>query len=214
MLGWPVLSVVGLASASLMLSACFGSEAGRTEDRETGDREYNAALTQETKLSASDAAARDRFGRSVAIAGDTVVVGTPRDDEAGRSSGAAYVFTRSGTTWAQEAKLTASDAAAKDRLGRRVAIAGDTVVVGAAGDDDAGSSSGAAYVFTRSSTTWTEAAKLTASDGAAGERSGRSVAIAGDTVVVGTPRDDEAGSTSGAAYVFSPPSEEGEGEGG
>ena len=211
MLGWPVLSVVGLASASLMLSACFGSEAGTTQDRETGDREYNAALTQETKLSASDAAARDRFGRSIAIAGATALVGAPRDDDAGFNSGSARVFTRSGATWTQEAKLIASDAVAKERFGRRVAIAGDTAVVGASRDDDASARSGAAYVFTRSGATWTQEAKLIASDGAAGDRFGRSVAIAGDTAMVGASRDDDAGRDSGSAYVFSPLPEQGEG---
>ena len=100
-------------------------------------------------------------------------------------SGSAYVFTRTGTTWTEQAKLTASDGAADDRFGSSVAIAGDTIVVGAYWDDDNGSDSGSAYVFTRTGTTWTEQAKLTASDGAADDQFGRSVAIAGDTIVVG-----------------------------
>ena len=87
-------------------------------------------------------------------------------------------------------------------------------MVGAPRDDDAGRGSGSAYVFTRSGATWTQEAKLIASDGAAGDRFGRSVAIAGDTAMVGASRDDDAGTDSGSAYVFSPLPEQGEGEGG
>ena len=106
---------------------------------------------------------------SVAIAGDTIVVGASDDDnDNGTNSGSAYVFTRTGTTWTEQAKLTASDGAAVDYFGRSVAIAGDTIVVGAyLMMTDNGTSSGSAYVFTRTGTTWTEQAKLTASDGAA-----------------------------------------------
>ena len=122
---------------------------------------------------------------SVAIAGDTIVVGAWLDDDNGTDSGSAYVFTRTGTTWTEQAKLTASDGAADDQFGISVAIAGDTIVVGAYRDDDNGTDSGSAYVFTRTGTTWTQQAKLTASDGAADDQFGSSVAIAGDTIVVG-----------------------------
>jgi PKD repeat protein len=103
--------------------------------------------TQQAKLTASDGATFDRFGASVAISGDTVVVGAHFDGDAGFVSGSAYVFVRSGTTWTQQAKLTAADAAGGNRFGDSVAISGDTVVVGAASDDDAGPLSGSAYVF-------------------------------------------------------------------
>ena len=94
----------------------------------------------------------------------------PLDDaDNGSDSGSAYVFMRTGTTWTEQAKLTASDGAAVDEFGVSVAIAGDTIVVGAWQDDDNGANSGSAYVFTRTGTTWTEQAKLTASDGAAGD---------------------------------------------
>ena len=96
---------------------------------------------------------------SVAIAGDTIVVGAYWDDDNGTNSGSAYVFTRTGTTWTEQAKLTASDGAADDQFGISVAIAGDTIVVGAYWDDDNGSDSGSAYVFTRTGTTWTRASQ-------------------------------------------------------
>ncbi len=155
--------------------------------------------TQEAKLTASDGAANDNFGRNVSIYGETVVIGAYKDDDA---KGSAYVFTRSGTTWTQEAKLTASDGAANDNFGRNVSIYGETVVIGAYTDDDKGSNSGSVYVFTRSGTTWTQEAKLTASDGAANDSFGSTVSIYGDTVVIGAYNNDDKGSNSGSAYVF------------
>jgi FG-GAP repeat len=158
--------------------------------------------TQQQKLTATDAAAGDRFGGSVAISGDRVVVGAQWDGDAGDASGSAYVFVRSGTTWDEEDKLTATDAAAGDRFGRSVAISEDTVVVGALWDDDAGDASGSAYVFVRSGTTWPEEDKLAATDAAAGDEFGRSVSVSGNIAVVGAWLDDDAGIDSGSAYVF------------
>ena len=155
--------------------------------------------SEQQKLTASDAAWNDDFGTSVALSGDTAVVGAPFDDDAGSASGSAYVFVRSGTRWSQQQKLTASDAAPNDDFGLAVALSGDTAVVGAIGDDDAGRVSGAAYVFVRSGTRWSEQQKLTASDAAAGIRFGNSVAVSGDTAVVGAYADD-------SAYVFVRPS--------
>jgi hypothetical protein len=167
---------------------------------------YNA------KLTASDGAADDRFGRSVAISGDTVVVGAYLDDDNETNSGSAYVFVKPGSGWATtnayNAKLTASDGATDDRFGRPVAISGDTVVVGAALDDKE-TNSGSVYVFVKPGSGWTTTsaynAKLTASDGAAYDFFGRSVAISGDTVVVGAYNDDDKGTDSGSAYVFVKP---------
>jgi len=154
---------------------------------------------EQAKLSASDGAVLDWFGISVAIMGDTIMVGAYNDDDNGTDSGSLYVFTRTGTTWTQQAKLTASDGAANDRFGTSVAIDGDTIVVGASGDDDNGSASGSARVFIRTGTTWMEQAKLTASDGLVGDEFGISVAILGDTIVVGA---NSFGTGSGSAYLF------------
>ena len=101
---------------------------------------------------ASDAAAADQFGNSVAISGETVVVGAPLDDgAAGPNQGSAYVFVRSGGVWSQQQKLLASDAAASDKFGNSVAISGETIVVGARFDAGAaGNAQGSAYVFVRS----------------------------------------------------------------
>ncbi|KAH8084483.1 hypothetical protein JL720_7981 [Aureococcus anophagefferens] len=158
------------------------------------------------KLVASDAAEDDYFGRSVAVSGDLVVAGAYGNGDAGSSSGSAYVFrtTNDGASWTQTAKLVASDAAAGDFFGTSVAVSGDLVVVGAPCNDDAGPYSGSAYVFrtTNDGTTWSETAKLVASDAAEDDESGFSVAVSGDLVVVGAPCNADAGSYSGSAYVF------------
>jgi len=158
--------------------------------------------SQQAKLTALDGAVGDAFGRSVAISGDTAIVGAHGDDDKGSNSGSAYVFTRSATTWTQEAKLTASDAAQGDTFGWSVAISSDTAIVGAYGDDGY---SGSAYIFQRSGDAWTQRAKLTASDGNQSDYFGVSVAISGDTAIVGAHGDDDNGSTSGSAYVFTEP---------
>ena len=167
-----------------------------------------ATWSEQAKLTASDPAAGDHFGYYIAVEGDTLVAGARFNDDAGTNSGSAYVFTRSGTTWSEQAKLTADDAAAEDMFGIGVSVEGDTVVVGARGHDDDGADSGAAYVFTRSGATWTQADKLTAGDAAAGDMFGGSVDISGGNIVVGALGDDDAGSESGSAYVFEPSDEE------
>jgi FG-GAP repeat/Bacterial Ig-like domain (group 1)/Right handed beta helix region len=160
-----------------------------------------AAASEQAKLTAFDGAAADLFGRSVAVSGDTAVVGAPQDDSL---RGSAYVFTRTGSTWTAQAKLTAADGAAFDNFGGSVAVSGDTAVVGAHNDKlGANFGQGSAYVFTRTGSTWTAQAKLTAADGAANDHFGNSVAVSGDTAVVGA-WNDEVGPNEGqgSAYVF------------
>ena len=153
---------------------------------------------QIAKLLANDGAAGDRFGRSVAISGATVIVGALGDDDNGPNSGSAYLFDT--ITGRQIAKLLANDGAAGDLFGRSVAISGATAIVGASYDDDNGSQSGSAYLF--DTTTGRQIAKLLANDGAAGDFFGRSVAISGTTAVVGAYLDDDNGTSSGSAYLF------------
>ena len=153
------------------------------------------------KLTASDAAVGDRFGYSVALSGNTAIVGAILDDDAGSQSGSAYLFdTASGS---QLFKLTASDAAADNFFGCSVSISGNRAIVGARRDDDAGSNSGSAYLFDVSDPcNPTETYKLTASDAAAGDEFGDSVAISGNTAIVGASWDDDPCSDSGSAYLF------------
>jgi hypothetical protein len=149
------------------------------------------------KLTASDGAASDQFGWSVAVSGSTIVVGAWLDDIGGNlDQGSAYVFDRHGGSWVETQKLTASDGAARDHFGWSVAISGSTVVAGTIGGN---SFQGSAYVFNRQGGSWVDAQKLSASDGASGDEFGYSVAIGGSTVVVGTIGGNTA---QGSAYVF------------
>ncbi|NOT02614.1 MAG: hypothetical protein HOP29_18565 [Phycisphaerales bacterium] len=158
--------------------------------------------TQQHNLTALDAETGDGLGVSVSVSDETAVVGAWDDDDAGTSSGSAYVFVRAGAVWTQQQKLTASDAAAGDLFGVSVSVSGDTAVVGAYGDDDAGLVSGSAYVYVRCGEAWIQQQKLTASDGAASDFFGISVCVSGDTAVVGAELDDGAVSDSGSAYVY------------
>ena len=166
-----------------------------------------ATATETAKLTASDGVVGDWFGQSVAVDGDTVVVGASEDD----GSGSAYVFTKAtDSVWTdatQTAKLTASDGDDFDEFGKSVAVDGDTVVAGAPNNDGYGS----AYVFIKPAAGWddaTQMAKLTpgaTDDGAAGLAGtfGAAVAVDGDTVVVGASAYS---GSQGRAYVFTKPS--------
>lgn len=159
--------------------------------------------TQQAKLRASDGASSDWFGFSVAVSGDTVVVGSRLDDPKGTDSGSAYVFTRTGTQWTEQAKIVPADGAGSDHFGYRVEVQGDTALVTALQDDDKGPDSGSAYIFERSAGVWTQQAKLVASPGAAFDNFGISSAFEGDRVLIGAYLDDDFGTDSGAAFMFS-----------
>ncbi|MGO8748092.1 MAG: IPT/TIG domain-containing protein [Thermoguttaceae bacterium] len=161
--------------------------------------------TQTAEVTAPDGAAGDSFGDAVAVSGNILVVGAEDAAVGGNSDqGAVYIFTESGSTWSETAKLTASDGAAGDYFGNALSVSGSTLVIGAPDAAVGGNSDqGAAYVFTESGSTWTQATKLTASDGAAGNYFGDSVSVSGNTVVVGASGATiGANSYQGAAYVF------------
>ena len=197
-----------------------------------------AAQQQETYIKASNAQAGDRFGTSIAVSGDTVVIGAPEEDSSATGvngneaddsltdSGAAYVFRRTGSTWTQEAYLTASNPGMFDSFGSSVAISGDTIVVAAANEesnaigvngnelDNSAVAAGAAYVFVRNGTTWTQQAYLKASNTESGDHFACDVSISGDTIVAGAwsedstvvgvngAQADNTAANAGAAYVF------------
>ena len=157
---------------------------------------------QVTTLHASDGAPLDAFGSALAVSGDVGVVGSWLDDDDGPGSGSAYVFERRGGTWSETAKLLPGAGAMSDNFGWSIGVDGDTIVVGAIGADGAAPNSGIAYVFERSGDEWTETATLVAEDGALDDIFAYSVAIDGDTIVVGSIFDDDLGPDSGSAYVF------------
>jgi len=164
--------------------------------------------SEQAKIQASDKEAGDLFGYSVAISSDgtTAIVGAYYEDTGGSNAGAAYIFTRSGTSWSEQAKIQASDAGYGDEFGYSVSISGDgtTAIVGARLEDTGGDNAGAAYIFTRSGTSWSEQAKIQASDVEAGDQFGYSVSISGDgtTAIVGAHFEDTGGVNAGAAYIF------------
>jgi len=195
--------------------------------------------SQQAYLKASNADPGDYFGYSVAVSGDTVVVGAiwedsnaidgPGDNNA-FDAGAAYVFVRSGTNWSQQAYLKASNAGVSDvfpdYFGYSVAVSGDTIVVGAIGEDSMATgvngnqtnnfagNSGAAYVFVRTGTSWSQQAYLKASNTGGDDWFGNAVAVSGGTVLVGALQEDSSATgvngdgsdnytpDSGAAYIF------------
>ena len=195
-------------------------------------------IAQQAYVKASNTDAGDLFGSSIAIFGDTVVVGAPNENSAATgingnqsnnsagNAGAAYVFVRNGSSWSQQAYLKASNTGAGDLFGISVAISGDTVVVGAQLEasaatgingnqsDNSAPDAGAAYVFVRKGATWTQQAYLKASNTDANDVFGRSVAISGNTIVVGASgeasaatgvngvQSDNSAPGAGAAYVF------------
>ncbi len=144
------------------------------------------------------------FGRLASMSDGVLVAGSNGERVAGVSqAGAARVFVGSGTTWGQQARLTAPVPGLLARFGVSVAAAGNTIVVGAQRDDHAGrDGAGSAYVFVRFGAAWGLQAQLTASDAEDGDGLGISVAISANTIVVGAFSEDGAGLNRGAAYVF------------
>jgi hypothetical protein len=177
-----------------------------------------AELTASNNISGEDA-----FGKSVAISGNTIAVGSPFQKVGASSQGAAYVFVMPSGGWAnktESAELTATDGSAPDELGYSVGVSGATVVAGARKHEVTEyADQGAAYVFTEPSGGWsgsqTQAQELTASDASTLDSLGESVAISGNTILAGAPRHLATGGAepneAGAAYIFGLGTESNEG---
>jgi len=162
--------------------------------------------TQTQKLTPTESPAGADFGYSIAANATTAIIGAPfttLTNDGNRHQGAAYVFTNDGGTWTQSQELIAGDFAAENQFGNSVAISGDTILI-AAYNAQIGENpyQGAAYIFTGSGGTWTQAQKLVASDGAGGDDFGSSVAMSGTTAFIGAPYAAGANSQQGAAYIF------------
>lgn len=153
---------------------------------------------QITKLLPADGAADALFGIDVALSNNIAVIGAAYDDDNGPRSGSAYLFNTSNGQ--QIAKLLPSDGTAHDWFGNDVAIYGSTVVVSSYRDDDMGIDSGSVYLF--NSDTGLQTAKITPIDGEEGDWFGKSIAVSGISLIVGSDKDDDNGQSSGSAYVF------------
>lgn len=155
--------------------------------------------TQQAKLVGSDTAAEDLFGSDVGLAGDTLVVGAWWHDTNGLfRAGQAYVFERSGTTWTETQVLAAKDADATDRFGYAIDVDGNRLAVGAWNDSDQVTGGGAAYVFEREASGWTQIQKLAPDDPVPLEAFGFALDLRGDLLAIGT----SSGNHPGATYVF------------
>jgi len=186
---------------------------GAYQDDDKGSRSGSAYIfqdngsswTQKAKLTASDGAADDVFGIKNCLSSDgkTAIIGAYVDDY---HTGSAYIFTNNGTTWQQQAKLTAGDAATRADFGSSVSLSsdGNVALIGEALDDTYGMNVGSAYIFTRSGSVWTQRKKLIASDRAVEDMFGYSVSLSSDgkTALIGAFGDDDKGSSSGSAYIF------------
>ncbi len=190
---------------------------GAAYDDDNGDSSGSAYIfvrdsgtgvwTEQQKLTAADGVAEDYFGYSVAINGDTAIVGAYNDYDAnGNYVGSAYIFVRDTGTgiWTQQQKIVASGVVNGGFFGLSVSIDTDTAIVGATADVSNNITSGSSYVFVRDSGTgiWSQQQKLVASDGAANDGLGTSVAISGDVAFIGAKSVDDKGTNSGAAYVY------------
>jgi hypothetical protein len=161
--------------------------------------------TQQAKLTGSTVVSGDEFGYSVAISGDTIVVGARAESSTDDAyNGDAYVFTRSGTTWSQQAKFSDTLSSGNSHFGYSVDIDGNTIVVGAPMDSPGTSDHrGRCHIYTRSGTSWSLQQSLASSTGDDYAYFGADVAIDGDTVVVGSSVEDSSGNNNcGAAYIF------------
>ena len=217
--GWAqeatLLAADGLADDQLGHAVAIDGDTivlGAFRDDHTGNGNAGSAYvfvrsgstwTQQAKLVGSGASAADLSGTSVAIAGDTIAVGSP-GDEVGmpNATGVVYIFVRSGSVWSQQAAIRPADSIAGDYFGHSVALSGNTLAAGASRDDDVGDSAGSAYIFVRSGSTWSQQAKLLASDGGFTDQFGWSIGISGDVVAVGAPYYDGAAIDTGVAYAF------------
>jgi hypothetical protein len=245
-----LFSPVVLSGDTLAVAATGEDSAARGIDGDEADdsaansgavyvfRRVGTSWQQEAYLKASNTDAGDRFGGGRGLSGDTLVVGAPDEasgatgvdgdqaDDSAEDSGAVYVFRRTGTTWAQEAYVKASNTDANDEFGSELAVSNDTLAVGAWAEDsaaqgvdgdqadDSAGISGAAYVFRRTGTAWQQTAYLKASNADEGDQFGVSLAISDDTLVIGTQvedsaatgingaQDDNAAENSGAVYIF------------
>jgi hypothetical protein len=196
--GWAVAIDDGTALVGANLDDDLGVDSGSAY----AFQDDGSGWAQVGKLHSPDGQKGDQFGFSVSVDGDTALVGSWLDDGLGVESGAAYVFVNDGLSWAETAKLQATNGKTCDLFGYSVAISGGQVVAGAPGEDEKGNSAGAAYVFAGGGASWMQTAKLTATDGEAQDCFGSWVSISGRRIAAGAWAESDIAYASGAVYMF------------
>jgi alpha-tubulin suppressor-like RCC1 family protein len=161
--------------------------------------EIDPLVTTQTKLASAEA---DNFGTALSLDGSTIVVGAPFDDDAAPDAGAVYVFVESAGVWTLQQKIVPTGGTSTERFGTTLAVLGGTLVVGAPYADDVATDSGAAYLFTRSGTTWSQTDRLKSMDAAAADGFGWSVDVGTDAIAVGVPYDDNARGVDAGSVVL------------
>lgn len=157
---------------------------------------------QQAKLVAEPFIAEDTLGGNVALKNDIAMLGVMRRDDKGKDSGAVISFERQSNNWKQRQILTAPDANPGDAFGQTISLTENHLIIGAPRNDALGVDSGAAYIFKRVNGAWRYQTKIVASDGAAGDLFGISVAIDGNTILVGADLHDQKADNAGAVYVY------------
>lgn len=195
---------VAISGDEVLVGSSLNVENGPSSGAAYVFRRDGSRFEQIQKLLASDGEPGDRFGSSVSIDGDVLVVGArTADDGMGAAVGSAYVFRLIDDEWTEEAEIFADDGEDGDSFGRSVSISDDVIVVGAPRDNDGGVKSGSAYVFRYNGVdTWVQEDKIVASDPTAGDFYGTAVAVDGDVIAVGSPEEDDSGRDSGAVYAY------------
>lgn len=187
------LAVVGASDATLS----EGGEGAAYVFARTG-----TTWVQQQKLVADSGAAYDSFGTAVAIFGDTILVGSPYDDNAGSDAGAVYVFRFDGTSWSQQDKLVAPGGAPGDVFGTSLAMHGALALAGSPSDSEVASQAGAVHLLQDVNGAWAFADKLTVATSGADDHFGSAVATDGSTALVGAPSNDQVALNVGMAYSF------------
>lgn len=163
------------------------------------DVNQNDIWSESQIITPSDLELYVHFGYAIAATKDYIIVGSPKDSQNGVQSGSAYIFKKElDGMWSEVQKIVSNDVAIRDNFGISVALFENTAVVGSYQDDDIGENSGSAYVFEKTSNTWSQVTKLNASNGLAGDYFAKNVSISNNTIVISSQNGGE----SGTAYIY------------
>jgi hypothetical protein len=193
---------LGLSGGTLLVGAPGDDDMGSGSGSVYVFERSGGAWVERAKLIAPDGGAGDRLGGSLGLSGGLAVVGAADDDDAGVNAGAAYLYRHDGAAWRFDAKLTGYDSESGDRFGDAVAAAADRVLIASTWDDDAGVNAGAAYLYEWDGAAWAARVKLVGADTTAGDFLGGPLALSGGRALLGAWQDDDAGFSTGSAYLF------------
>ncbi len=193
-------SALSIDGARALVGAFADDDAAHDSGSAYVFERIGGAWVETAKLSPPDAAASDAFGAAVAVAGDTALVSSLRDDDSGPNSGSLYVYELQGGTWTLADKVLPEEGTAGDEFGLGFSVSGDTALVPSMFDD---AFTGSAYLFQKQAAGWVETGKLAAEGAGPGDKFACSVALSRDTALVGTLEGDGAVADTGTAYVFS-----------